>query len=193
MRVLGGFLSTAMVSLAVAACAPHTTEKNAIHKKVALGSPTDPCPSGLTHPANEDYAVDLGPGFKVSKTGLTVKPKHAPAHETQMDVFTNLQDGQYAKVTINLRGDLALQPGSAFKVKDPSSALIFCALSVASDNGSLTFNTFRQAGSPTYAAYTLGVTAKDASNKDDALTVSIDPGVDNDGIISIKSRNTNND
>lgn len=151
-----------------------------------VGAPTDNCAGSV---AAETFLMKVTPDFHVIRTGPNVKPNRPNPNPGQLDTFAALTDGQSAKITIQLTGKLAFAGGaSAFQVK-PTGTLIFCGVT-APDAQTLTFYTYRQAGLATSSAYSLAMLVPDPTpgpdNGNPTLHVTIDPVVDNDGIIQMK-------
>lgn len=190
MKIAKGIVALMAGSVALVGCAKPAAQANPPANETAkpgkVGAPTDNCAGSA---AAETFLMKVNPDFHVIRTGPNVKPNKPNPNPGQLDTLTALADGQSAKITIQLTGKLAFAGGaSAFQVK-PTGTLIFCGLT-APDGQTLTFYTYRQAGLATSSAYSLAMLVPDPSpgpnNGNPTLHVTIDPVVDNDGIIQKK-------
>ena len=195
MRTATTVVAGLAASMALAGCTKPATPASEAAKpaagtvKAAAASSIPSCTGG--GPPAETFTMNVNPNFHVIHTGPNVQPNNPNPNPGQLDTYTAIQPGQSAQITINLNGGLDFDGGAnAFQVK-PNGALIFCGLSV---NGQqMTFSTFRQSGGPTSSAYSLALKVHDPSNNGLALSVLVDPVVDNNGVDQGPKKKDDND
>jgi hypothetical protein len=191
MKTSGVIASAVAASLAVAGCT--TLAPAAPPTPLTTFSVIGPCGASVPPPTpSETYNITIKNNFElrdavVEMSGHPQPPhSHAPprAHQTRLDIITDLQEGQSGTVKLILTDPLLnfQEAGLAVRGGDDDAAKIFCSVVYHNGDRQLSFTVHRDVGGPTYGLYDLGLIVTDKHNGALTLPLFIDPGVDNDGV-----------